>query len=78
MIRVVCTGICNIIQDFLADETESLCDCEQPHRSECSLCIDVETLAFTATHVEGQLAGHCERMADLTLTCSELSKNLRD
>lgn len=78
MIRVICACICHIIKDFLSHQPKPLGDREQPNGSESTLGIDVETLPFASAHVKGQLAGHCQGVTDLTLSRSELSKDLGD
>lgn len=76
MVRVVRASVSHIIQDLLPNKSESLSNRKKTDGSECPLCIDIQTLSFTAAHVEGQLAGHCQGMADLTLSCSEFSEDL--
>ena len=65
MIRVVCSSIGNIIQHFFSIQAVPLCNREKTNRPESSLCVDVQTLAFSPTHVHWQLTCYGERMTQL-------------
>jgi hypothetical protein len=78
MVGIVSSSIGHIVEDFLSNKPVSLGNCQESNWSEGSLGIDVETLALASTHIKGQLASYCKSMANLTLSRSEFSKNLRD
>ncbi len=66
MIGVVGSGVCDIVEHLFSIETVSFGDGQQTHRSESTFGIDVKTFALTSSHVDGQLAGDCKSMAELT------------
>ena len=51
---------------------------QQTHWTEGALGVDVQTLAFAAAHVEGQLAGDGQGVTDLRFACTELAEDLGD
>lgn len=65
MIRIVGPSIGNIIQHFFSVQAVSLSDREKTNRPEGTLCVDVQTLSFTPTHVHWQLTRYRERMTKL-------------
>ena len=78
MVRVVRPRVCNVVQHFLAVQTQALCDGQQPNRTEGPLRVDIQALALATTHVHGQLARHRQSVADLRFTRTELAKELGD
>ena len=65
MIGVVCTRICDVVEDLLAVKPVAFGDSKQSLRAKGALRVDVQALSFPATHIHGQLAGYCESVAKL-------------
>lgn len=78
MVRVVGAGVGDIVEDFLAGEAVAVGDGEQADGAECALCVDVETFAFPAAHVEGELAGYCQGVTDLGFPSAEFAEDFGD
>lgn len=74
MIGVVSSCVGNIVEDFFPREAVAVGDREQTDGAEGALGVDVQTLALAAAHVEGQLAGDGEGVANLGLSGAEFAK----
>mmetsp|Transcript_72456 Transcript_72456/g.235364 ORF Transcript_72456/g.235364 Transcript_72456/m.235364 type:complete len:275 (-) Transcript_72456:25-849(-) len=78
MLGIVCPRIGDVLEDVLLVQAVALGDLHQPLRAEGPLCVDVQRLALAPTAVDGQLARHAERVAELGLPTPELAEDLRD
>lgn len=78
MVAVVRAGICHVIQDLLARQPVPVRHGEQPHWAEGALGVDVQAFPLAAAHVEGELAGDGQGVADLRLAGAELAEDLGD
>jgi hypothetical protein len=63
---------------LLLVQAESLGHRDQSFRSESALRVDIHCHAFTTSLSDWQLAGNAQGVADLGLTCSELSEDFSD
>jgi hypothetical protein len=50
MVGVICSRICNVIQNFFPTQTITFCDCKETSGAEGTLGIDVETFALATAH----------------------------
>ena len=78
VIGVVGAGVGDVVEDFFAGEAVAVCDAEEAHGAEGAFGVDVEAFAFAAAHVEGELAGYGEGVADLGFAGAEFSKDFGD
>ena len=78
VVRVVGSGVGDVVQDFFAGEAVAVGDGEEAHRAEGAFGVDVEAFALAAAHVEGKLAGYGEGVADLGLAGAELAEDFGD
>jgi len=78
VVGVVGAGVGDVVEDLFAGEAVAVGDGEEAHGAKGALGVDVQTLALAAAHVEGQLTGHGQRVADLALARPELAEDLRD
>ena len=69
MVGVISTSTCHIVEHSGAVQTVSVSHCYQSLRSEGTFRVDIETLAFTPSHVSGKLTRDCQRVTQLSLTC---------
>lgn len=74
MVGVICTRIGDVIQDFLAVQSISLCNSENTDWAECTLRVDVQAFTLAAAHAHGKLACHSESVTKLGLSSPELAK----
>ena len=74
VIRVVGAGVRDIVEDFFAVETVAVGDGEAADGAESPLGVDVEAFSFAAAHVEGELTGDGEGVADLGLAGAEFAE----
>jgi hypothetical protein len=78
MIRIIRPRICDIIQYLFSVQSIALRNGQETHGTESAFSINVQTLAFPATHAYGKLAGHGEGVTELGLARAELTKKLSD
>ncbi|KAI0639496.1 hypothetical protein C8Q77DRAFT_68620 [Trametes polyzona] len=78
VVRVICACVCDIVQHFLAIQSQPLRDRQKADWTEGSLSVDVQALALSAAHVDRKLARYSKCMADLRLPGPELAEELRD
>jgi hypothetical protein len=78
MVGVVRTSIRYVVQYMFTTQAILLCNGEQPLRAECALRIDVKSLTLPTTVRKWQLASNAQGVAQLRLSCSELTKDLGD
>jgi hypothetical protein len=57
VVRVVCPGVRDVVEDLLAREAKALGDRQNARRPEGALGVDVKALALASTHADGQLPG---------------------
>lgn len=74
MIRVIRSGIGNVIQHFLSIQAVSFRNGEKTNRPKSSLRVDVQALALSTTHINGQLTRYGEGMTELRLPRPKLPK----
>ena len=77
MIAVVGPGVGDIVEDLFAIQSVSVGDCEETYGPEGPFGVDVQAFSFAAAHVEGELAGYCEGVADLRLAGAEFAEDFR-
>lgn len=75
MVRVVGTGVGDVVEYLFSTQAVPVCYAEQANRPECAFGVDIETFSFAAAHVEGELACHGEGVADLGFARSEFAKD---
>ena len=78
VVRVVGAGVGDVVEDLFAREAVAVRDGEEPHGAEGAFRVDVEAFALAAAHVEGELAGYGEGVADLGFPCAEFAEDFRD
>lgn len=78
VIGIVGSCVGNVVENLFAREAKAVGDRQEADGPEGTLCVNVQTLALAPAHVEGELAGDSECVADLRLAGTELSKDLGD
>ena len=78
MVRVICTSVRDIVHYVVRIQAESLCNWLQALGTERALCVNVECLTLTTALRDRKLASDAQSVAQLSLACAELSKELRD
>ena len=75
VVRVVSAGVGYVVKDLFAAQAVTISDSEAAHGAECSFRVDVEAFSFAAAHVEGELAGHGEGVADLGFSSAKFAED---
>ena len=75
MIAVVRSCVGDVVEDLFSVESVPVGDGETADGTKGAFGIDVEAFAFAAAHVEGELAGDGEGVADLRFPGSELAED---
>lgn len=65
MVRVVGSGVGDVVKHVLWVQPVALGDLHEALRAECALSVNVQALALAASHVDWELACHAERVAQL-------------
>lgn len=78
MFGIVCTSVGYVVKDIFMIKVETTGDFDETIRAEGTFSVDVESLALTTSHVDGELASNTEGVAELCLTASVLSVNFSD
>lgn len=78
VVSVVGTGDSDVVEDVLTIKTKPLGDGHETFGTERSLSVDVEGTSISTTLIEGELGTDTELVAELGLSCSELTKDLSD
>mmetsp|Transcript_33023 Transcript_33023/g.83029 ORF Transcript_33023/g.83029 Transcript_33023/m.83029 type:complete len:82 (+) Transcript_33023:418-663(+) len=78
VVRVERTGVCNILENIIGVQFVPLSDGSYALTSKSSLCVDIQSLPFTASFVKRELASYTQLMTKLALSCSEFSKKFSD
>ena len=76
VVRVVGAGVGDVVEDLFAREAVAVRDGEEAHGPEGAFGVDVKAFSFPTAHVEGQLTGHGEGVADLGFARSEFAEYL--
>jgi hypothetical protein len=50
MIRIICSSISNIVQDFFSVESVPFSDCKKPNWAKSYFGVDVKAFPFSAPH----------------------------
>mmetsp|Transcript_41501 Transcript_41501/g.69938 ORF Transcript_41501/g.69938 Transcript_41501/m.69938 type:complete len:307 (+) Transcript_41501:834-1754(+) len=78
MVRVEGAGVRDIVQDVVGVEPVPLGDGTASLGAERPLCVDVHGLALAPALRHGQLTGHAQRVAQLSLAAAELPEHFSD
>ena len=78
VVGIVGARVGHVVQHLFAVEPVAVGDGEAAHGPEGAFGVDVEAFAFAPAHVEGQLARHRERVADLRFARAEFPEDFRD
>jgi len=76
VVRIVSSGVSNVIQNLLSVQAISLCNGEEANGTECTLRVNIETFALATSHANWQLARHSKGVAQLGLSGPKLAKHL--
>lgn len=78
VIGVVGAGVGDVVEDFFAGEAVAVCNAQEAHGAEGAFGVDVEAFSFAAAHVEGELTGYGEGVADLGFSGAEFAEDFGD
>lgn len=78
MVGVVGAGVGDVVEDFFAGEAVAVCDAEEADGAEGAFGVDVETFSLAAAHVEGELTGYGEGVADLGFSGAKFAEDFGD
>ena len=78
VVGVVGAGVGDVVEDLFAREAVAVGDAEEADGAEGPFRVDVEAFAFAAAHVEGELAGDGEGVADLGFSGAEFAEDFGD
>ena len=65
VVAVIGARVGDVVEDFFAVEAVAIGDSEEAHGAEGAFGVNVEAFSLAAAHVEGELAGYGEGVADL-------------
>lgn len=78
MIRIICSGVGNIIQHLFSVQAISFRNREKTNGAESALRVDIQALSLSTTHVYRQLTCYGECVAQLRLSRPELPEEFSD
>ena len=78
VVGIVGARVGDVVEHLFAVEPVAVGDGEAAHGAEGAFGVDVEAFAFAAAHVEGELAGDGEGVADLRFAGAEFAEDFGD
>ena len=75
MVGIIGARVRDVVEHFFAREPVPVRDGEEPYGAESPFRVDVETFPLAAAHVEGELAGYGQSVADLRFPSAELAED---